>query len=344
LALVPILAAGLTACASLTDGASPGPAGEPDRLSERLADLVERLRPALVQIGAGPGSERGARPGAAGFIVDPGGIVLTVAHVVPGGERVEVELSDGRRFPGRVLGRDTRTDLAAVRIEGPAGLPALPLGDSDRVRAGQLVLALGHPFGLRQAASFGIVSWQGAPPGGGPPDFDFIHTDASASPGNSGGPLVNLDGEAIGVNSWAARDSSMGIAVPSALVRLVLPRLVADGRVEWGWIGTSLERPRPEELRRLGLREAGGLSIREVVPGGPADQAGLRPGDVIVAVEGEPVGRPRDLHRLILAAPAGRTLGFALLRDGQRTEAEVTPTAYREVAGGPDQGTGAAPF
>lgn len=225
-------AGGLAACASPRGGTARAPAADLDRLTAHLADLVERIRPGLVQIRAGGGSEQGARPAAAGFIVDPGGIVLTVAHAVRGGDQVEVELSDGRRLPGRVVGEDTRTDLAAVRIDAPGGLTALRLGDSERVRVGQFVLALGHPYGLQQAASLGIVSWKGPPPEDGPQDCDFIHTDATTGPGNSGGPLVNLAGEVIGVQSWAARRGSMGIAVPSSLVKLMLPRLVADGRLE----------------------------------------------------------------------------------------------------------------
>ena len=225
-------AAVLAACFTPRGGAVPAPAADLERLTEHLADVVERLKPSLVQIR--PGSDPGSlsRPAAAGFLADAGGIVLTVAHAVPGGDQVEVELSDGRRLPGTVIGRDTLSDIAAIRIEDPGDLPALSLGDSDRVRAGQLVLALGHPYGLRQAVSLGIVSGRGAPPEGGVPDFDFIYTDALVNPGNSGGPLVNLAGEVIGVNTWAARNGSMGIAVPSALVRRVLPRLVAEGRAE----------------------------------------------------------------------------------------------------------------
>jgi len=224
-------AAGLAACSSLNGGGAPRPAAEIERLGGELADLVDRLRPGLVQIRTGTDAGHEAHP-AAGFIVDPGGIVLSVAHAVSGADHVEVELSDGRRLPGSVIGRDTRTDLAAVRIEGIDNLPALHLGDSDGVRAGELVLALGHPYGLRQAVSLGIVSCKGPPPEGGPQDFDFIYTDALINPGNSGGPLVNLAGEVIGVQDWAARNGSMGIAVPSDLVKLVLPRLVAEGRAE----------------------------------------------------------------------------------------------------------------
>jgi serine protease Do len=239
LVLASAAAAGLAAC-SLPAAGAPSAAGagrgrlaDPGNLTAHLAGLVERIRPALVQIRAGGDSGLGPRPPAAGFFVEGEGIVLTVAHVVDGVEDVDVELSDGCRLPARVIGRDPRTDLAALRVEGAKEWPALRLGDSDRVRAGELVLAFGHPYGLRQAVSLGIVSWMGPPPADAPPGYDFIHTDASVGRGHSGGPLVNLRGEVVGVHGWAARNGSMGIAVPAALVRLVLPRLIEDGRVEW---------------------------------------------------------------------------------------------------------------
>lgn len=344
----------LAACSLPTGGGGAIPAAEsgtprravPEfaRLNELLVDLVERLRPALVQIRAEAGPAQEARPGAAGFIVDPSGIVVTVGHVLSSGGRLEVELSDGRRVPGRVVGRDARTDLAAVRIESTPDLPVLRLGDSDRVRPGELVLALGHPYGLPQAVSLGVVSWVGAPPTGGPPGFDFIHTDASVNPGNSGGPLVNLAGEVVGVNTWAARKGSMGIAVPSTLLKLVLPQLMADGRVEWGWLGVRIAGVGPRDLARLGLREARGALIRDVMRGGPAEGAGLHADDVVVAVDGRAVDHPRDLQRLIMATQAGRRVRIVLLREGNRTEVDVTLARYPEAEGTPDRGEGSASF
>ena len=324
-------AAGLAACASPTGPGPPRPAAGIEGLSEQLAGLVERLGPGLVQIGGGPETGPGARPPAAGVIVEPEGIVLTVAHALPGEDRVEVGLSDGRRLPGRVIGRDARTDLAAVKIEEAGDLPALRLGDSDRVRLGEIVLALGHPFGLLRAVSLGIVSWKGPPPEGGPPGFDFLHTDALINPGNSGGPLVNLAGEVIGVNSKAARNGSMGIAVPSTLVQLVLPRLVTGGRVEWGWLGLDIAGIRPEDSGSTRFRDSRGLVVQGVTPGGPADQAGLTAGDLLVAVDGQPVDRPRDLHRLIMMTPAAGRVRIALLRNGQRREVEVSLRPFYEA-------------
>lgn len=216
-------ALGLVACSFVTGGASPAPAADLVKLTEPLADLVERLKPALVRIREGPGPGNGARPAAAGFLVDVDGVIVTVAHVLPAGDSVEVELADGRRFPGRVVRRDAQADLAAVRIEAATQLTALRLGDSDRVRAGTLVLALGHPYRLAEAVSLGIVSWKGPPADGGPDDPELIYTDALAHPGSSGGPLVTLAGEVIGIQTFAARNGSMGIAVPSNLVARVIP-------------------------------------------------------------------------------------------------------------------------
>ncbi len=323
---------GLAACASPTGGAAPGPAEGIDSLSERLAGLVERLGPGLVQIRTGPAAGPGARPPAAGFIVDASGIVLTVAHAVPGEDRVDVGLSDGRRLHGSVIGRDARTDLAVVRVEDGGDLTALPLGDSDRIRVGEIVLALGHPYGLLRAASLGIVSWKGPPPEGGLPGFDFLHTDALVNPGNSGGPLVNLAGEVIGVNSLAARNGSMGIAVPASLVELVLPRLVAEGRVSWGWLGVDLGADR-DDAREEGGQAMSGVLVRGVTPGGPAQEAGLAAGDRLVAVDGEAIERPRDLHRLLMAPPEGRRARIDVLRDGRRREIEVSLRPYGETGG-----------
>jgi len=342
-----LLAAGtivLAACASPADARPARSVAGIDGLSERIADLVERLGPAVVQIRAGPTAGREARPPAAGFIVDAGGTVLTVAHAVPGEDRVEIGLFDGRRLPGKVIGRDPRTDLAAVRVEVTGELPALRLGDSDPVRVGEIVLSLGHPYGLLGAVSLGIVSWKGQPPEGGLPGFDFLHTDALVNPGSSGGPLVNLAGEVIGVNSWAARNGSMGIAVPSALVKLVLPRLIADGRVEWGWMGLDIAGTGPVDPASPGPRDSRGLVIQGVTPEGPAARAGLKAGDVLVAVDGQPVVRPRDLHRMILVTPAGGRVRLTVQRDEQRRSVEVSPRSYYEARGDVRAGTEFPPF
>src|SRR5213080_2502406 len=182
--------------------ASPTSAApELQRVNTLLADLAERLRPGLVHVRVrrAAGSE------------------------VAGAESIQVRLSDGRRFAGNLVGRDTRVDLALIKIQNATNLTVLPLGDSNRLRVGEFVLALGHPFGLEQSVSFGIVSRKGAPLTVAAPGFDFIQTDAAINPGNSGGPLVNMAGEVIGVNSMAARNGSIGFAIPSNLVQQLVP-------------------------------------------------------------------------------------------------------------------------
>src|SRR5206468_10883164 len=156
----------------------------------------------------------------AGSVTDPSGLIVTNAHGSEAASAIQVRLADGKRFQGKVVGRDNRVDLALLKIEGATGLTALPLGDSNRLRVGEFVLALGNPFGLEHSVSFGIVSRKGAPLMVATPGFDFIQTDAAINPGNSGGPLVNVAGEVVGVNSMAARNGSIGFAIPSSLVKI----------------------------------------------------------------------------------------------------------------------------
>ena len=335
--------AGPTTAGGGHSGDSAGLAAAPElaRFNELLADLADRLRPGLVHVRVrrpavereregeeGPGEPR--RATGSGFIIAADGLILTNAHVVEGAEAVQVRLHDGRRFTGKVVGRDSRVDLALVRVEGATNLKVLPLGDSNRVRVGEFVLALGHPFGLEHTVSFGIVSRKGAPLAVAAPGFDFIQTDASVNPGNSGGPLVNMAGQVVGVNSMAARNGSIGFAIPSNLVRMLLPQLVEKGQIEWGWLGVGIAEVGEDDLGRLKLREARGVLIRSVMPGEPADKGGVKPNDVIIALDGTRLEGPRDLQRLVASTPVGRKVRVTLLRDGNETDLEVTIGKYRE--------------
>src|SRR5437879_2638374 len=320
--------------------ASPTSAApELQRVNTLLADLAERLRPGLVHVrvrraagseaaGEEPGEPR--RSTGSGFVIDPSGLTATNAHVVEGAETIQVRLSDGRRFAGNVAGRDTRVDLALIKIDGATNLTVLPLGDSNRMRVGEFVLALGHPFGLEQSVSFGIVSRKGAPLTVAAPGFDFIQTDAAINPGNSGGPLVNMAGQVIGVNSMAARNGSIGFAIPSNLVKLLVPQLVAKGKVEWGWLGVSITEVTEEDVPRLKLREARGVLVRGVMPGEPAAVGGVKADDVLVAVDGTRLENPRDLQRVVASTPVGKRVRVVLLREGRETEVEVTVGLYKE--------------
>ena len=317
-----------------------GTAAPPElaRFNELLADLADRLKPALVHVrirreasaGEGGQEQEPRRSSGSGFVVDSDGVIVTNAHVVEGVPTAQVRLFDGRRFTAKVIGRDNRVDLALLRIEGVRNLPTLQLGDSNRVRVGEFVLALGHPFGLEHTVSFGIVSRKGAPLTVAAPGFDFIQTDAAINPGNSGGPLVNMAGEVVGVNSMAARNASIGFALPSNLVKLLMPQLVARGHVEWGWLGVGITEVGEDDLERLKLSEARGVLIRSVAPGEPADKGGVRPNDVILALDGSRLAGPRDLQRVVATTPVGKVLRVTLWRDGQQTEVEVTVGRYKE--------------
>jgi serine protease Do len=329
--------------------AAPAPVAAPElaRFNDLLAGLAESLKPAIVHVRVrrpGVTREREAEPegeprrsSGSGFIIDPDGVIVTNAHVVEGANSVQVRLFDGRRFLAKVLGKDARVDLAVLKIDGASGLPVLPLGDSNRIRVGEFVLALGHPFGLEHSVSFGIVSRKGAPLTVAAPGFDFIQTDAAINPGNSGGPLINMAGEVVGINSMAARNGSIGFAIPSSLVKTLVPQLVAKGKVEWGWLGVSIGEVSEDDLDRLKLTEAKGVLVRSVMPGEPADQGGVKANDVILVVDGNRMDSPRDLQRVVSSTPVGKKVRVVLVREGKQTEVDVTIGRYEETEEKPEK-------
>jgi serine protease Do len=322
---------------------SQGATAPPDivRLNDFMHDLSERMKPSLVQVrvrrAAEPqaegqeqqqGTPEERRSAGSGFVIREDGYLVTNAHVVGDAERIQVRLSDGRRFDGRLVGLDERVDLALLKIEA-SGLPVALLGDSNRTRVGEFVLALGHPFGLEQTVSFGIVSRKGAPIQVAAPGFEFIQTDAAVNPGNSGGPLVNMAGEVVGVNSMAAVNGSIGFAIPVNLVKALLPQLAEKGKVEWGWLGVSIAEVPDEDAAKFGLKEPKGVLIRQVVSGQPADQGGIKANDVVVSVDGASVEGPRDLQRIISSTPVGKIVKISLMREGKETEVAVTVGVYQ---------------
>ncbi len=349
LALVTVIAFA-SGCSSSSTAAGPKPwregtdtavAPELAKINDLLADLAARLQPGLVYVRVQrataakeepsreePGEPR--RSTGSGFVIDPNGLIVTNAHVVESAGSIQVRLADGRRFPASVVGRDNRVDLALLKIDGAPRLTVLPLGDSNRLRVGELVLALGNPFGLEQSVSMGIVSRKGAPLTVAAPGFDFIQTDAAINPGNSGGPLVNISGEVVGVNSMAARNGSIGFAIPSNLVKMLLPQLASKGRVDWGWLGVAIAEVTDDDVPRLKLREPKGVLVRSVMPGEPADKGGVRADDVILGIDGTRLETPRDLQRVVSSTPVGKKVRVVLLREGQETELEVTIGLYQE--------------
>jgi serine protease Do len=326
-----------SAPAPLWQEAAPRPVDpELARLNAALSRLAEELKPGLVQIrarrarGESEPDEGGRRSMGSGFLIHPDGYLVTNAHVVGSATSVQVRLSSGRRVQGQVIGRDPRVDLALVKVDVPEKLPVLALGDSDQIRVGELVVALGHPFGLEHSASFGIVSRKGPPLVAPAPNFDFIQTDAAVNPGNSGGPLVDMAGRVIGVNTMAAQRGSVGFAIPSNLVKGLLPLLVAKGRIDWGWLGVRIDEITEENATEYGLAAPRGVGIDGVMPGQPAEAAGLRAKDVILTVDGRAVATPKDLQQMIAGRQAGAAVRLGLLRGGQEQELAVVLGRFPE--------------
>jgi serine protease Do len=263
-----------------------------------------------------------------GVIVDAErGIVLTNDHVVENAVDTEVTTKDGRRFKARVVGRDQATDVAVLRLDRPSGLTALPLGDSDRLEVGDFVIAIGNPFGLGQTVTSGIVSALGRTGLGIEGYEDFIQTDASINPGNSGGALIDLRGRLIGINTAILAPSGgnvgIGFAVPINMARGVMQQILAHGGVERGHIGVALQDLTPDLATALGSRQLQGAVVARVVPGSPAERAGLRRGDVVVAVGDTPVRSAAQLRTRIGLAAVGSALPLTLERKGATRSATV---------------------
>lgn len=252
-----------------------------------------------------------------GFVLDADGYVVTNNHVVDDAEKVTVRLPDAREFEATVLGVDPQSDLALLKIDAE-GLPHVSLGDSDAVRVGEDVVAVGNPFGLGGTVTRGIVSAVSRDIDSGP-YVDFIQTDAAINRGNSGGPLFDMDGEVIGVNSaiFSPNGGSVGVgfAIPSNDVAMVVGQIRDHGSVERGWLGVSIQQVTPDLAAALGLDGARGALVADVQDGSPADGA-LRVGDVILSYDASPVDESRDLPRLVGATPAGENATLTVLRDG----------------------------
>jgi serine protease Do len=277
----------------------------------------------------GLGRERVQNSLGSGVIVDPSGLIVTNRHVIEGADQIHVVLSDRREFDAKVILSDERADLAVLRIDAPGGpLPTLPLGDSDALEVGDLVLAVGDPFGVGQTVTMGIVSGLARSLG---TDYgSFIQTDAAINPGNSGGPLVDLDGRMVGINtaifSQSGGSVGIGFAIPVNMVRGVIEAARHGGHVTRPWLGASGQTVTPALARDLRLPVPEGVLIKDVAAGGPAAAAGIRDGDVVLSVDGHDVGSPDELRFRIatLASHAHATL--ALWRDGHQRAVTVALT------------------
>ena len=270
-----------------------------------------------------------------GFIIDADGTIITNNHVVEGADRVTVTLTDGTELQARVIGRDPRTDIAVIKVEAGHPLPALNLGDSDAVRPGQWVLAVGNPFGLGGTVTAGIVSARGRDIGAGPYD-SFLQVDAAINQGNSGGPLFTQDGKVVGVNTAIISPNGggsvgIGFAIPSNLVKQVATQLRTAGRVTRGFLGVQTQAVTPAIAPSLGLNaDARGALVATVSPDSPASRAGLQPGDVLTAIDGHTIANPRELARLVAQDRPGQSAEIALLRDGNTRTLTVNLGAIPE--------------
>ena len=262
-----------------------------------------------------------------GFIVDTGrGLVLTNNHVVADADQISVKLYDGRKFQAELVGTDPDTDVAVVRIKA-SNLTALPIGDSDRLRVGDYVVAIGNPFGLGQTVTSGIVSALERSGLGITGYEDLIQTDASINPGNSGGPLVNLRGEVVGINtaifSQSGGNIGIGFAIPIDMARRVMEQLVQYGKVRRGFVGATMQDLSPDLAAAFGLADHHGAVLVNVLPDSPAAKAGLKPGDVVTAVNGKPVRDAASLRNLVGLMQIGDRLKLEYLRDGKKLVANT---------------------
>lgn len=258
-----------------------------------------------------------------GFIINQDGYILTNNHVVEGADEIQVQLTDKRKFDAKVIGSDPKTDLCVIRISAK-DLPAATLGDSDRLRVGDWVMAVGNPFGLEHTVTAGIVSAKGRVIGAGPYD-DFIQTDASINPGNSGGPLFNLQGEVVGVNSAiVASGQGIGFAIPINMAKDLVPQLISSGKVTRAWLGVGIQDITPELAKSFALPDQKGSLISNVFPGSPAEKAGIKSGDIILKFKGKDIGESHELPTLVAREPVGSKVSMAVLRDGKTIDLEVT--------------------
>jgi len=349
------IAGALAALCACGPGAAPSARAEAAKPADgvgsppSLAPLVQQVRPSVVGVttvlkGKGevspeieefwrryfgknaPKPKGGERMGiGSGVIIDPSGIVLTNNHVVSGAERVTVKTSDDQDHQAKVVGTDPDTDVAVLQITSDKRtFQAATLGESDSIRVGDYVVAIGNPFGLELTVTSGIVSAKARVIGATPFD-DFLQTDAAINPGNSGGPLFDLSGKVVGINTAiVASGQGIGFAVPIDLVRSLLPQLEKTGRVVRGFLGVGVQDLTPELAKALGVNQDKGALVAQVEPDGPGGKAGLKPGDAVVTLNGDPVKGASELSRKVALSRPGEVVTLGVLRGGKQQDVKVT--------------------
>ncbi len=332
--------------------------GEISRAPLSFADLAEKLKPSVVNIsttktvrggrlrspfgqgtpfdrdfgddfferffGDMPQREFKQKSLGSGFIISPDGYIFTNNHVVEQADKIIVKLSDGKEYEAKVIGKDAKTDIALIKIKPTESLPVAETGDSDKLRVGDWVIAIGNPFGLEQTVTAGIVSAKGRVIGAGPYD-NFIQTDASINPGNSGGPLFNMEGKVIGINTAiVAQGQGIGFAIPISMAKTILPDLKSTGKVTRGWLGVSVQDITEDIAKSMKLKDRTGALIADVFKGDPADKAGLKSGDVVTEINGKKIKDTHELLMLIAGFRVGETVAIKAIRDGQEKVFNIT--------------------
>ncbi len=306
-------------------------AATPQAMPASFADLANRLSPTVVNVKV-TGVEKIFNPfldqqekfpvqgAGSGVIIDKTGYILTNNHVVGGATEVTVTMADKQEYKAKVVGTDPLTDLAVIKIEPKESLTAAALGSSDQLQVGDWVLAIGNPFGLNNTVTAGIVSAKGRVIGAGPYD-DFIQTDAPINPGNSGGPLFNMRGELVGINAAIVPNGQgIGFSIPIDEAKPLIPQLESKGQVTRGYLGVNIQAITPEIGKALKLETQKGALVSDVMPGTPAEKAGIQRGDVVIAYNREAVEGPRDLSLFVAKTPVGNEVTITLMREGAKKE------------------------
>jgi len=332
--------------AAAAESAAPKSSDSPGlRLLEEIqtviTDLAESAKPSVVNLIplSGPGRGRelpqerapNASGSGSGVIIDPDGHIITNNHVIGDATEIEVRFSDKSKLIAQVVGKDLDTDLAVLKVTADHPLPSAKFGDSSAVRVGQWVLAVGNPFGLDRTVTLGVVSGVGRENINLSRYENFIQTDASINPGNSGGPLFNLRGEIIGINTAIINFAQgIGFAIPSNMAKQVIQQLLSQGRVTRGWLGVGIQDVNSSLAQSFGLERPTGALVSTVESGGPAEKAGIKPGDVILSFNGKPIDSSSQLPPLVAQAKPGSKATVEVWRDGKKQTLNVVVTELKE--------------
>ncbi len=288
--------------------------GNPFQKEDPFRDFFEKF------FGGRPNQGFKQRSLGSGFIIDHDGYIVTNNHVVEGADKIKVILKDEREFDAVVKGRDPNTDLALIKIESDGNLPVIKFGDSDKIKIGEWVMAIGNPFGLEHTVTVGIISAKGRVIGSGPYD-DFLQTDASINPGNSGGPLIDMNGRVVGINTAIiAGGQGIGFAIPVNMAKGIINQLQTKGEVTRGWLGVGIQDLTEQLKKYYGVKGDAGVLVTKVFPGDPAEKAGIRAKDIILSVDGKEVDNSRELSRTIAETPVGHDTKLMILRNGDEKE------------------------